>query len=1121
MSVTIKGIKAGSTTITASYTEGNVTVTSTGITLNVSRIDPVLSFSPSPSTLIYDGTAKTLGTINYNHNDQTGLGQAYYYVSTSSTAPAANASGWITCSDGSTVVKLPGASNPNIVNAGTYHVYLKATQGTCYNAVSVKDGGTKEIGKRTVSITAPSYNTNTLKYTGNSQTIASGGNCGTGGTFYYYISTTNSAPTVTAGSAPSGTGWSTTAPTATNVGTYYVWYYVYVSDTSNNKGTDINTVKALTGSKQIELRTGMAPSFSANPVSATCRQDQASVSTGAFTGATAGHGGTITTYEFRSAVKDGTSTSLSGWSLTSSTRVISIPANTPSGTYKVTVRANEGSTTTDTSSYTDAIITVNLGKGTQDFTLTGSPSSFTSTYNNGGTITVSGNAGTISSVSSGTTAVATASYSGSVVTVTCVKAGKSVISITCSGNDYVNARTKTQEWTINKATQSAPTISTTNATKTYNATASVSASGGGGHGSIEWSNVSTLSTVGTKTTKARWSGDDNYEPSPWTSEVTLTVSKYTPTVTLSATNRIYNGSPLYATATVSLPSGGKAPKGTIYYGTTSGSQTYSVAYDGEHPSSLSSVSVTNYNNGSGNTKTVYAYFVPDATCNDVYNNSGNANRELQITGKAESKRPDQLSGGAWQGDSKVYHNGPAVLTYSGTTSDWGGTIKFRYDHNNGTSWTETTTAPTRTDENGVGSTAVQCMIVGDGNHNNSTWSSPSVTLTLTSTADAKMTVNTVSGLTYSGNAQVIANGVLGTNPDGNHGVASYQMGYYYAAPGDTTVYNEISDANMTYWSSAFTNNNSISATNAGKYYIYYKFTSDSNHSNNKSCTYVGVTTIGQAISTISWSPTTTYSVQYGTTSVGTPVGATGTNTGTISYSITTADPNNKLSFNTSNRNLTLQASTNAGSYSVTVTASASAANSNYSAPASVSKTFTVTVTATAGQVTYNTITDTIIVYCTTEANTAIQMTNYNNCNVVTISTGGITGATGTTHATITPSGWSVASDGKTLTIPTGTLVSDNANTLYRDITATITVDVDASANGNYAATTVSRTVTIRLYKQILTNIAFSLASNSISYNSTTTVVNTLVTYSNGTTKSVTDSASYSASDNTIVQITKS
>lgn len=106
---------------------------------------------------------------------------------------------------------------------------------------------------------------------------------------------------------------------------------------------------------------------------------------------------------------------------------------------------------------------------------------------------------------------------------------------------------------------------------------------------------------------------------------TLTVSKYTPTVTLSATDRAYNGNALYATATVSKPANGATIKGTIYYGTSSGATTYSIGYAGSAVN-LSSVSVTNVGSA-----TVYAYFVPDSSCNGVYNNSGNASKTFTVS----------------------------------------------------------------------------------------------------------------------------------------------------------------------------------------------------------------------------------------------------------------------------------------------------------------------------------------------------------------------------------------------------------------------------------------------------------------------------------------------------------
>ena len=93
-----------------------------------------------------------------------------------------------------------------------------------------------------------------------------------------------------------------------------------------------------------------------------------------------------------------------------------------------------------------------------------------------------------------------------------------------SGNNNYNASSWSNSVTLtmNKASQSAPTA--TGATVDYGSTAVASASGGGGQGSIQWSNGNTRTAVGSQTTKARWSGNSNYNASPYSNEVTLSVS---------------------------------------------------------------------------------------------------------------------------------------------------------------------------------------------------------------------------------------------------------------------------------------------------------------------------------------------------------------------------------------------------------------------------------------------------------------------------------------------------------------------------------------------------------------------------------------------------------------------
>ena len=289
-----------------------------------------------------------------------------------------------------------------------------------------------------------------------------------------------------------------------------------------------------------------------------------------------------------------------------------------------------------------------------------------------------------------------------------------------------------------------------------------------------------------------------------TANGTGTVYKYTPTITLNATSRVYNGNPLYATASVSFPSDGKQIKGTIYYGTSSGSSSYSKSYSTSN-TSLPSVSVTNY----GESTTVYASFVPDSSCSDCYNSSGNASKSFSINAKANSSLPT-----TWSGDSKSYHNtaSPTALGHSG------GTLYYRTSSNNSSWGSWTTTKPTRTE---VGTTYVQCYVKGDNNHNDSGVSS-SVSITINQATDAYATIDINSTeLTYNGSSQQLTTNLS------SHGCTTYM------ALGSSST-----SAPTSGWQTSH-----LYATNAGTYYVWYKFEPDSNHSNSKSATYVGSKTI--------------------------------------------------------------------------------------------------------------------------------------------------------------------------------------------------------------------------------------------------------------------------------------
>ena len=128
-----------------------------------------------------------------------------------------------------------------------------------------------------------------------------------------------------------------------------------------------------------------------------------------------------------------------------------------------------------------------------------------------------------------------------------------------ASTNYNQSSTGSITVSVQKAPQSAPIL--TGATSTYPTRATATASGGGGHGSLIWSNGDSRSTCGSQTTSAYWSGDGNYYSSPWSNEVTLTVNKVTPTVTAPTlkTGLVYNGS------AQALINAGSTNYGTLMY----------------------------------------------------------------------------------------------------------------------------------------------------------------------------------------------------------------------------------------------------------------------------------------------------------------------------------------------------------------------------------------------------------------------------------------------------------------------------------------------------------------------------------------------------------------------------
>ena len=1152
---------AGVLTVPASTTVGSYTVTGNCTVAEATNYNAVGATSRTWTITITKATGylgasstiaaqnyKTSGTYSYQLAVGSSSGTVSYPTSITVKQGSTTITGWSCTSAG--VVTVPAGTN-----AGSYTVTGNCTVATStnYNAVGATSRTwTITINKIAGTLgAASSIAAKTFSTSSQTAQLAVGTSTGTV-TYPTSITVKDSNNNTVSGWTCTSAGV-VTIPASTTVGSYTVTGNCTVAEATNynavgatsrtwtitiNKATgylgaasSIAAKTFSTSSQTAQLAVGSSSGAVSYPTSVTVTKGGSSVSGWTCTSAgvlTIPASATAGTYTVKGNCTVAASTnynavsaterswtitinkanitptvSMSGYTYGGTKSSPSVSGNTGSGSvtyYYNTTNSNSGGTawTTVTSSttlnagtyYMYAVIgeTTNYNgatTATKSFTIskaTGSPGTVTNpaaqTYKASGTysftIGISGATGTVSypssiTVKKGSTSVSGWSISGTTVT---VPAGTGAGTYTVTGNitvaeatnyNAVGSTSKSWTITINKATQSAPTA--TGASVIYNNTATASASGGGSHGSIEWSNGSSRTAIGSQNTTARWSGDDNYEPSPYSSAVTLTVSKYTPSITLTATSRAYNGNPLYATATVVYPSGGKTPKGTIYYGTSSGATTYSVTYNGSTVN-LTNVSVTNYNDST----TVYAYFVPDSSCNDVYNNSANASKSFSINAKAASTLPTTISG-----DSKAYHNTARATVSKDYT---GGTLKYSTD--NGSTWNNVTWSsgnytanPSRTS---LGETSVKFKVVGDSNHSDSNVSS-AITLTIYEASDARMTVNPSENLTYNNANQTIA-----TASD-LEGIATYYLGYRKGSEAT-------SDGQVTWTSNS--NTTPLQAKDAGTYYVYYKFTSDSNHSNNKEYTLVGSVVINKA----SITPTVTMSgYTYGGTK-SSPGITSGTNpgNGSVTYYYNTTNSN---SGGTAWSTVTSSTSLNAGTYYMYAVVDET---SNYYGATTATKSFVIS--KANGTVTYSVQTP-VEEWC---ISTASPASTAQGNKTVTIATSSATG-TGTVTYSISQSGWSIASDGKTITIPSGAAAS----------TYSITVWANAASATNYNAASVSKAISVKLKANALETITLALGASTIAFNATTTAT-VVASYTNGKTADVTTAASYTTNPSNIVSI---
>ena len=1128
--VTITGIKYGTTTITASYTDGGKTVTASVNNFKVTAIAPTLTFTAGTNPT-YNGSSQSLGKVSYN-----GDGTAYYYIQKATSQPAipsASASGWTAISNGGTI---------SATDAGTYYIFLKAVgkTGGNYTGVEPKVGDNNTINKRTVTVTTvPTYVSAGLTYdgtnntNGSDQTLITAGACGTGGVMYYYVSTSPSTPSWNGGS-----DWSTSLPTGKDAGKYYVWYYCLVSDTNNNTaGTNTNAVKALANSPKNIARNPIA---SASPVTKlvyngtteTNGTSQTGIKgsnvswTGSTTGTNAGEYTASATPLSNFAWSDGTFAAKSiTWSIARRGQTAPILQGATT-TYPTTATATvkkKGTVAGGTADAPGELIWTNQSRstaGSQTATayyaatatnFSASPVSagvdvkvnartvtITAPTFNSNTLTYTGSGQTILNAGSCTTGgvmyyyMSTSSTKPSFgtsnwtttaptqktsagtyyvwyycyVSDTTNNTGSGINTVTAvSGNSKtinqrkltVTAASKSKEYdgsplTINSATLSGHV----SGHKLYSATY-------GGSQTTVGSSSSTVSDAVIKSGSIIVT--DNYDITYANGTLTVTAASFT--VSEPDQEYTYTGSPQGVAITVSE---------------LKGSQTATIKYRTASSGDYTLTDAPQITNVSQSPLTVYW----QVTAPNHTTQTGSYTITIK---KANATLPGTISG------ASVYFHETARATVTKNYS--GGTLQYTTD--NGSTWNNVTwhegnyTAnPSRT---AVGDTTVKFRVLGDGNHNNSSVSN-AITLTVYQATDARMEVDIVtSTLTYNGTtcSNGTAQTIASVDSTKVHGVSSYSIGYKKGS--EATADSQIT------WNNA--NTTPLEATDAGTYYVYYKFSADTDHSNSKAYTEVGSVTINPKAGSLTASVTNrTYNGTSGDNGTAQVIGSVSSSTGSYYLGLgssTTSAPSSWGSANTSLSQI------NAGTYYVWAKCNASS-NGNCAAVAA-KYIGTATISPKTSTVTYsvNTPIEEFCILTATPASTWMR-TDYHP----EIATSSATGTgTGAITYKISQSGWSISSDGMTITIPSTAAAK----------TYSITVTATQAANGNWAEGSKSQTISVTLKANALERIELSLLATQIPFGGTTTGTVT-AHYTNGADKDVTSSATYSSDPTGIVTITK-
>ena len=1036
MAKTIKGIKAGTTTITASY--GSLSST---VSLTVAQLDVKNATIGALSNQTYTGSAfKLKPTVTMT-------------VGGVSTALAENTDytlSWNSNSDGTACVAV-GTITVTVTGRGNYkgtnttrtyqitnasftvsepdqsYVYNGSSQGVAISVSGLKGGQTATIKYGTASgtynlpsapqitnvldsktiywqVTAPNHTTQTGSYT-LTITKATPGvpvlTKGTGnynGSTTYYAKAANASKCVTPntlaqpagkiyyGTSKGSTSYSITAGTAANltsmgrkdVGTTTIYAFFRPTDTDNYNDS------AQTASTTVVVSNGTL-TVTATPYS------------GVYDGAA--HAG-ITSISAKNQ---------SGAPVTPKYTY----STSESGTYNSTIPTVQNVTSGTTIYWKAALTGYNDVSGSvvakvtnASFTVTEPDQSYV--YNG----SAQGKAITVSDLKGGQTA--TIKYGTTEGTYNLTSAPQ-ITNVAESKTIYwqvtaPNHTTKTGSYTLTITEKAISIPNPTGITKTYDGKtyyatfptttgASITKYQTSTDGST-WNDASPATTnpgrslAGTIYVRAYYTASTNYKGSGYSSSAAITINKATITVSAPDQTYTYNGSKQGVAITATTVNSQTA---TIKYGTTSG--TYDLT---------SAPQITNV----VDSKTIYYQVTaPNHT-------TKTGSYKLTITKATPTF--------ALTGDTKVFHN----TAYIKATASVAGTVHWGTSTSSMNSTTPVsagtaTNVTSRGDSDGVGTTTIYAYFTPtDASNYNSVGNSSSYARSaaakITASTDNNISVSISSTLAYNGASQVIA------TKTGGEGCASFTLGYSTTSGGTVT------------WGTE--NATTLSVAGPGTYYIHYKVTPDSNHSTTITDKQLdGTAVIGQGTLTI------------------TIIGYSGTYDGN-SHNIVKTGPSVKNQEGTAVTGVTYTYSTSeSGTYSASLTrtnATGTASNENA----------TVTYWVKAEKSGYTTAKKSFTVYIARAVNpltispTSKTIYNTSGYNTFTITPSGAQGdvsysSSDTGKATVNSTGLVTYAAAGTATIT----VTAAGNTNYKSgsKTCTVTTKVDTiSSYGNVTGTIV-------------------------------------------------------------------